>query len=295
MRSRIWFHRSSRFRKLPARAAGGAVVVLALAAGLWSFAGTEGDAASVGQQRMTVSRGPVSAPLRKERAADEPEEAPHWTPQLSDTWHMQLMGEVRQQGDAHVYVVDLFDFPQARLEELHRAGKRVVCLFSAGSAESWRPDYARFLPREMGAPVAQGPDERWIDIRSANVRAVMTARLDHAVARGCDAVALGAVDGYSNSPGLALNAVTQLEFNRFMAKQARSKGLPVGLMNDVEQVVQLAGHFDFAINAQCHQYDECLGYQAFVAAKKPVFNVRHVLHESPTLRTRRGFLVFFLA
>ena len=339
MRSRIWFHRSSRFRKLPARAAGGAVVVLALAAGLWSFAGTEGDAgpvdASAGEGRMTVSqlqrpaapplrhaadgmgriraaslddgvaapvaaagtagagvapavmpgragptahgapRGVMSAPLRNERAADEPEEAPRWTPQLSDTWHMQLMGEIRQQGDAQIYVVDLFDFPQARLEELHRAGKRVVCLFSAGSAESWRPDHARFLPHEMGAPVAQGPDERWVDTRSANVRAVMTTRLDHAAARGCDAVALGAVDGYSNNAGLALNAVTQLEFNRFMAKQARSKGLAVGLVNDVEQVVQLAGHFDFAINAQCHEYDECLGYQAFVAAKKPVFNVEY--------------------
>jgi len=39
--------------------------------------------------------------------------------------------------------------------------------------------------------------------------------------------------------------------------------------------VQLAPHFDFAINAQCHEYDECVGYEAFVAAKKPVFNVEY--------------------
>lgn len=216
-----------------------------------------------------------SRPLRNERAPDEPDEPPRWLPQLSDTWHLQLTGVVRMQGDAAVHVVDLFDFPDSLRRELHDAGKHVVCLFSAGSAESWRPDHARFLPHEMGAPVGQAPDERWVDTRSANVREIMTARLDHAAARGCDAVALGAVDGYSNSPGLALNAVTQLEFNRFMAAQARSRGLAVGLMNDVEQLAQLAPHFDFAVNAQCHEYDECVGYRAFVAAKKPVFNVEH--------------------
>lgn len=217
----------------------------------------------------------MSGPLRNERAADEPDEPTRWVPKLSDTWHLQLTGVVRMRGDAAVHVVDLFDFPDSLRRDLHAAGKHVVCLFSAGSAESWRPDYARFLPHEMGTPVAQSPDERWADTRSPNVREIMTARLDHAVARGCDAVALGAMDGYTNGPGLALNAVTQLEFNRFMAGQARSKGLAVGLMNDVEQVVQLAPHFDFAVNAQCHEYEECVGYDAFVAAEKPVFNVEY--------------------
>ncbi|MCM5681436.1 endo alpha-1,4 polygalactosaminidase [Schlegelella sp. S2-27] len=235
--------------------------------------GTAGGRPGKDGQDAARAIGPTA--LRNERVADDEEGPARWTPRLTDTWHVQLTGIVQMHGGVDVYVVDLFDVPQATLQMLRAARKHVVCMFSAGVAESWRPDYGRFLPADVGAPVAEGPGEWWLDTRSANVREIMKARLDHAVARGCDAVGLDAADGYTNSPGLELNALTQLDFNRFMALHAASKGLAVGLKNDVEQLMQLEPHFDFAINEQCHEYDECLGYDAFVASDKPVFNVEY--------------------
>lgn len=45
---------------------------------------------------------------------------------------------------------------------------------SAGTYESWRPDASSFLPTDLGNALADWPGERWLNIRSANVRAIMT-------------------------------------------------------------------------------------------------------------------------
>ena len=42
-----------------------------------------------------------------------------------------------------------------------------------------------------------------------------------------------------------------------MKAEAHSRGLEVGLKNDVEQVGQLVGYFDWQLNEECFQYDEC--------------------------------------
>ena len=34
-------------------------------------------------------------------------------------------------------------------------------------------------------------------------------------------------------------------------------------------------HFDFAVNEQCHEYDECEAYAPFVDQDKPVFNAEY--------------------
>lgn len=48
---------------------------------------------------------------------------------------------------------------------------------SAGSYEDWRPDAADFPPASLGLPLQGWKGERWLDVRSAGVRAVMEARL----------------------------------------------------------------------------------------------------------------------
>jgi hypothetical protein len=83
------------------------------------------------------------------------------------------------------------------------------------------------------------------------------------------------VDGYTNSSGFPLTALTQLDYNRFLAIEAHARGLAVGLKNDVDQIAQLVGDFDFAVNEQCNQYKECGGYDAFLKTGKPVFNAEY--------------------
>jgi hypothetical protein len=194
---------------------------------------------------------------------------------LSDTWQWQLAGTIKTSYQVAVFDIDLFDTPAATIQALHAEGKKVVCYFSAGSSENWRPDFAQFQPAEMGNALDDWPGERWLDTRSANVRKIMQARLDLAASKGCDGVEPDNVDAYINGSGFALNAATQLDFNRFLANEAHKRRLSIGLKNDLDQLADLVGDFDFAVNEQCHEFNECGGYQVFIASGKPVFNAEY--------------------
>ncbi|ABF10096.1 hypothetical protein ACUXAV_004556 [Cupriavidus metallidurans] len=198
-----------------------------------------------------------------------------WMPSVTDTWQLQLQGKLDTSYNVAVYVLDLFDTPPSTIASLKEQGRRVVCYFSAGSSEDWRPDFQSFQPSDMGNVLSGWAGERWLDTRSSNVRGIMAARMDLAVSKGCDGVDPDNVDGYTNNTGLPLTADTQLDYNRFLANAAHARGLAIGLKNDVGQLTDLASSFDFAINEQCFQYNECGGYSAFTAQGKPVFNVEY--------------------
>jgi len=198
-----------------------------------------------------------------------------WIPSVNDTWQLQLQGTVNTSYNAAVFDIDLFDTPQATIDNLKAQGKRVVCYFSAGSSENWRPDFSKFKAADMGNALDGWAGERWLDTRSANVRTIMKARMDLARAKGCDGVDPDNVDGYTNKPGLPLTAATQLDYNRFLATEAHARGLAVGLKNSVDQLGDLASSFDFAVNESCFRYNECAGYSAFTVQGKPVFNVEY--------------------
>lgn len=198
-----------------------------------------------------------------------------WKPGVATSWQWQLKGTVNTGYNVNVYDIDLFDTPQATLNQLKAAGRHVVCYFSAGSSEDWRPDFSRFQATDMGNALDGWPGERWLDTRSTNVRAVMLSRLDLARSKGCDGVEPDNVDGYTNSPGFPLTAATQLDYNRFLASAAHARGLAVGLKNDIDQLTALEPSFDFAINEQCNEYSECGGYSVFTSKNKPVFNAEY--------------------
>ena len=103
----------------------------------------------------------------------------------------------------------------------------------------------------------------------------MSARLDLAVAKGCDGVEPDNVDAYENDPGFPLTAATQLDYNAFLAASGHARGLSVGLKNDLDQVGDLVGDFEWALDEQCFQYDECDQLAPFVAAGKAVFEVEY--------------------
>lgn len=208
-----------------------------------------------------------------------------WMPSVTDTWQLQLQGTLNTSYNVAVYVIDLFDTPQSTITALQAQGRRVVCYFSAGSSEDWRPDFSKFQASDMGNALSGWAGERWLDTRSANVRSIMAARMDLAVSKGCDGVDPDNVDGYTNNPGFPLTAATQLDYNRYLATEAHARGLAAGLKNDVGQLADLASSFDFAINEQCFQYNECGGYSAFTTQGKPVFNVEYATKwKDPTKR-----------
>lgn len=194
-----------------------------------------------------------------------------WRPGVETTWQWQLQGEVDTRYAVDLYDIDMAESSTQLIAALQADGKKVVCYFSAGSYEEFRDDAGEFAEADLGDPLDDWPGERWLDIRTENVRRIMRARLDRARDKGCDGVEPDNVDGYTNDTGIALDAADQLDFNRFLATEAHARGLAVGLKNDLNQIEALVGDFDFALDEQCHQYDECDSLAPFVAAGKPVF------------------------
>ena len=150
-----------------------------------------------------------------------------------------------------------------------------MCYFSGGSFEEWRDDAGDFADAVLGKSLDGWEGERWLDIRTANVREIMAARLDIAALRKCDGVEPDNMDGYANDSGFDLTGADQLAFNRWMANAAHERGLFVALKNDVDQIRELEPYFDLQVNEQCHEFDECDLLSPFIAAGKPVFNAEY--------------------
>jgi hypothetical protein len=198
-----------------------------------------------------------------------------WTPQPGTSWQWQLSGTIDTTVDVAMYDIDLFDTPQATIDSLHIDGRVVICYFSAGSYEDWRPDEGDYPNSGIGDPLDEWPGERWIDTRNATVRDIIEARLDLAVTKNCDGVEPDNIDGYANDSGFPLTGADQLDFNRFLASAAHERGLSIGLKNDLDQVTDLLADFDWALNEECFEYDECDLLAPFVNAGKAVFTVEY--------------------
>lgn len=194
---------------------------------------------------------------------------------VGTTWQWQLLGTVNTGYNVSLYDIDLFDSSTTLIANLKQAGRTVICYFSGGSYENWRADAGQFPATVLGNNLSGWAGERWLDIRASEVRTIMAARLDLAVQKGCDGVEPDNVDGYTNNPGFPLTAQDQLDYNAFLANAAHTRGLAVGLKNDLDQVSGLVDYFDFAVNEQCHEYNECDRLAPFIASGKPVFNAEY--------------------
>ena len=119
------------------------------------------------------------------------------------------------------------------------------------------------------------PGEKWLDIRRPELTPILDARVAKCSSAGFDAVEFDNVDGYTNSTGFPLTAADQLTFDQGLAAMAHGHNLSVGLKNDLGQLGQLQNDFDFAINEQCFQYDECDTYNGWLVAGKAVVEVEY--------------------
>ena len=199
-----------------------------------------------------------------------------WTPAPGTSWQWQLTETIDTSVEVDVYDIDLFDAPQSVIDELHAAGRIVICYFSAGSYEEWRDDADAFPDGAIGNPLDGWPGEAWLDHRDQGVRDVMSARLDVAVDKNCDAVEPDNVDGYTNNSGFDLSGADQIDYNRFLAEEAHARGLSIGLKNDLEQIPELLDDFDWALDEECVTWNECELLEPFIDAGKAVFHVEYV-------------------
>lgn len=198
-----------------------------------------------------------------------------YRPAIQLSWQWQLIGPINTNYAVQLYDIDLFDTTAQQIKAIQQTGAAVICYFSAGSYENWRSDVTDIPASALGRTLDGWEDERWFDIRHAAVKTLMLSRMQLAKQKGCDGVEPDNVDGYTNTTGFNLTANDQLTFNRYLANTAHSLNLSVGLKNDVDQIEELVSYFDFAVNEQCFEYDECETMVPFVRAGKPVLNAEY--------------------
>ncbi len=207
-------------------------------------------------------------------AAIEPalSRTPLWRPSIDTSWQWQLGDALDLSFDAEMVDIDLFDNDASTVAALHSRGQSVVCYISVGSWEDWRPDRDQFPAEVIGKKYAGWPGENWLDIRRIDLLApIMRARFDECQAKGYDGLEPDNIDGYLNDTGFPLTYQDQLAYNLWLAEEAHSRGLSIGLKNDAEQVADLLPYFDWALTESCFAEGWCEQMEPFVATGKPVF------------------------
>lgn len=247
----------------------GYILFLILILGL----GACGSITSAAQPEMqTEQHLPVILSAGSEPAPD------WWQPSPGTSWQWQLSGQIDTSFDVQMYDIDLFDAAQNTIDQLHANGRIVICYFSAGSWEDWRPDAGDFPSEVLGNDLDGWPGEKWLDIREVEILGpIMGARLDLAVQKNCDGVEPDNVDGYTNNSGFPLTAQDQLTYNIWLSEHAHARGLSIGLKNDLDQIGTLLPYFDWALNEECFTYAECDLLTPFVQTNKAVFGVEYEL------------------
>ncbi|KAH7159650.1 glycoside hydrolase superfamily [Dactylonectria estremocensis] len=204
-----------------------------------------------------------------------------WQPSVGDSWQIVLLKPIKVgdeavvSPDVKIYDLDVYDNDAATIQALQGAGKKVICYFSAGSWENWRDDKDDFEKADLGMVMDGWPDERWVDVRSDNVRSIMQKRIEFAADRGCDAIDPDNVDGFQNDNGLNLTAADAIDFVKFLAETAASYSMSTGLKNAGDIIEDVLDYVHFSVNEQCVEYSECETFAAFIEADKPVFNIEY--------------------
>lgn len=207
-----------------------------------------------------------------------PSTTPTYTSPPNGTWHIQYTGEINLNLDVAIYNLDLFETDISAINNLHKKNIFVMCYFSAGSFENWRPDVKDFPTTILGLGLEGWEGEQWLDIRNLNALApIMEARLKLAMQKNCDGVDPDNINGYTNETGFPLTYQDQLTYNIWLANTAHSYGLSIGLKNDLEQIPDLVNYFDWQLNEECFNYAECELLLPFIEAGKPVFQIEYEL------------------
>lgn len=265
-RSSSWWQRWSLRRKIIIGATV-LLVIIALAVGL-----------GVG---LTIARSTDEAP--GDNGTAPPPVSPNgtipagiWKPVAGTTWNYEILKPVGElSADAEVWDIDLFDNNATVINSIQAAGRKVLCYFSAGSYENWRPDKDEFQDSDLGKDLSGWEGEKWLNTKSDNVRRIMQARLDMAAQKRCDGVEPDNVDAYDNDNGLDLSEPDAQDYVTFLANEAHSRNLSLALKNAGNIVPAVIDIVEYSVQEQCIQYDNCNQFMPFIQANKPVFHVEY--------------------
>ncbi len=237
----------------------------------------------------TQQVGPAAGVQPTDTVQNEPEAAIQsddwWKPKASENlkWQWQLQGEIDTTLPVQVYNIDIAA-PQARIDELKARGIKLICYFSAGTVERFRPDEHLFPQEIIGEQYEDLVDEQWVDYAEIDsIAHIMRARINRCKAKGFDAIEIDNVDAHNyesrNEQGDVVNIGTNfnmtldesIAYVRWLTNEAHSRGLGIGLKNAEEMVPDVVDEVDWMLVEDCYFDSWCLAATAFIDADKPVF------------------------
>jgi len=206
-----------------------------------------------------------------------------WQPSVASKWQIMIKNNISislqdtlTPADVNIWDIDLFNTPADVISGLHGLGKKVICYFSAGSGEDWRPDYSQIPAADLGQDLGCWPGEKWLNVRSEAVWNVMAKRIALASQKGCDGVDPDNMDGYSNGGGgFSLTQSDSIKYIKRIAAEAASYGMSTGLKNAQEILSSVSSEVQFAVNEQCASGGDCTSYNSFLDRGKPVFHIEY--------------------
>lgn len=212
--------------------------------------------------------------------------APWWQPSPDKpiAWHWQLSQDFDFPRDVipHVTVYDVDGelTSAATVTQLHALGPEIVviCYFDAGVYEDYRSDAASFPPEIIGSPDEGWAGSYWLDVRQVDIlRPIMENRIKTwCKDKGFDAIEPDETEVWSNNSGFPITKAQNNAYNQLIAELGHKYGLSVGLKGNTTETGELVDFFDWTLNEQCWEYDECdFVYDSFIMHGKAAFNVEY--------------------
>ena len=201
------------------------------------------------------------------------ESSSYWRPKAGLTWQWQLSETVSEPIDVDVYDID-WEVDPSVVEDLHARGIKVICYVSVGSWEDFRPDADEFPDAVIGNDYDGWPGEKYVDIRSSELRAIMAKRFDVCQEKGFDAIEPDNMDVFelAADSGFPLTQGDGVEFALWLAEQAHARGLGIGQKNASSITDEIVDEYDWALTESCYSDgDWCGDVSSYTAADKPVF------------------------
>jgi hypothetical protein len=138
----------------------------------------------------------------------------YWKPTLGLSFQWILQGPVDVDFQANILDIDLFDNNASIIDTLHRKGRIVVCYVSS-QFEDFRADSSQFTSSDLGRNLDGWPGEKWLNIKSANVRRILAARVQIGKAKNCDALEWDNVDPHQQQTGFSFSLDDTFDFLQF--------------------------------------------------------------------------------
>ena len=226
----------------------------------------------------------------------------HWQWQLSGTVNETVLDRV---SGPRMYDIDMEEATPDLISRLKAKDIYVVCYVESGDWNNQRPDAGDYAPEILGRTIDGFPDEKFVNINAVDgppgptgktLRDIMMGRLDRAQAKGCEGIEPDLDDLHNYKTGFVITQADQVTFNTMMIDAAHARGMSIGLKNGASSTTgprsfekqMLNAGADWALNEECNQYSECVGYTQFISAGKAAFQVEYLDNQRKPYRGRSG-------